>query len=196
MRSKRGIVLVVGLVLWLGALGTSFAGTSDDPVWVWSGEGVYVDVSFSLTDGSMFGFVNSAGQYTTLLDSDYNVATISVSLDEGTYFASYTKEDKIPTYNTDTLELEYSPEQSDSVALGASSNIWFKFSNPDGTWSSSYELIDNGGGAYALTYGSATVQVSTYGNISPSTVPIPASAILLGSSILGLFGLSSRKKKA
>jgi hypothetical protein len=49
---------------------------------------------------------------------------------------------------------------------------------------------------YTVSHGNTTVNVGGNAIASVSAVPIPGSALLLGSSLLGLVGISSRKKRA
>nr|WP_321466972.1 hypothetical protein [uncultured Desulfobulbus sp.] len=184
MKKKFSTMIFAGMLIGCSfnvALANVDLGTN---YWIWEGTGFT----------STFRLSNSAGVNFTLVStvdsSEY------LTFYNGTSYAGITV-----AKNNDSSSLTYGhyfvDNITDSLAaidIGTKDEFYFEF---DG--SNYYNIeTDDGHTLYTLTSSSGTMEVfvGNAGNITPSAVPVPSSALLLGSSVLGLVGLGSRRKKA
>lgn len=84
---------------------------------------------------------------------------------------------------------------SDYVDLGTSLNFGFVFVQ-NGNIYDMYTVGTNTGNGWTVTKDTQSFIVSGNGVASASPVPIPGAAVLLGSGVIGLVGIGSRKKRA
>ncbi len=98
------------------------------------------------------------------------------------------------TYNSTTSTyqmLEFGTDQL-IIDLGESDTFYFYFEDSAGTKTYLYDVQNASENAWILASGGAGV----YGaDIAPDVVPIPPSALLLGSGVVGLIGFGLRRRR-
>lgn len=169
----------------------SGSGSVPGPEYVWAATGgdeseLY---SYSLTlksdrkkgnSFSMFSWANPAEQMLLVAPQEgviYN--PVMISLNAGQYVA------------TDDSGFE--------INLGETPQFGFSFSQDnDGTVSTylTYALTKVSEASWGLMNLETGMAISVQGDVAPSSVPLPGSVLLFGSSLLGLLGIGSRKNKA
>ena len=82
-------------------------------------------------------------------------------------------------------------ENAQSLYLGSSLEFGFFFKDGEGSSYFEYDLQVGTGDSYILSHNDINIEVLTH-DIQP--VPIPASALLLGSGIVGLIGFGKSKR--
>jgi len=196
MKSRKNVLLIVGMVL-LGmvSVAPAIGAPSAESLYVWNGIGkstasetLSVNVeTYSIPSGYTFGLTKADGSgYVPLIQYDAQSTLINITLNSANeYVATAT------TAGT----------QVGTLVLGSSSNFGFAFSSGPNTYDRTYEtlsLTSNPAGKsyWQLSDSTTGMQVTLLTAAQPSAVPIPGSAFLLGSGVIGLLGIGSRKKKA
>lgn len=185
MERKCSLFVAGFLLLGMAVVGNVNAAVSE---WVWSGTGLTIEssVDFINNDSYTFG-ITTVGDTNfangiTLLSSSLYTSTISIS-PVNTGFEAAIMSMGENTIQLNTLDLP-------------TSEFVFYFDDGVDSPTTTYDLVEISGG-YTLTSTDDEVSVTVLSNgVTPSAVPIPGSVLLLGSSLLGLLGIGSRRNKA
>jgi len=181
MRCKSVVMLLMGLLFYgMAAANSSIAAEIGTGTWLWEGLGndIAYDVSIETIASNSFWLTNSSGTaLRELIDSDTYAAKFTIIQSDGSYYAQFAS-------------------ANDRVLLGNDDKFGFTFSGENG-YSSIYTLSSylDRANQYVLTGLNGSMEILLKTSAQPSAVPIPGAAVLLGSSLLGLVGLGSRKKK-
>lgn len=189
---KGKLTLTLLAIMLLGAISNSGAYASvSGPEYVWTATGgdeseLY---SYSLTlksdrklgnSFSMFSWANPADQMVLVAPQEgviYN--PVRISLNAGQYVAS--------------------DDSGFEINLGKTPQFGFSFSQDNGDTVSTYlnyALMQVFEASWGLMNPETGMAISVQGDVAPSSVPLPGSVLLFGSSLLGLLGIGSRKNKA
>lgn len=187
---KGKLTLTLLAFMLLGAVSSSGAYASV-PEYVWTatgGDGSEL-YSYSLTlkadrkagnSFSMFSWANPAESMFLVAPQEgviYN--PVMISLNAGQYMAS--------------------DDNGGEINLGGKPQFGFSFSQDNGDTVSTYlnyALMSVADASWGLMNPETGMAVSVQGDVAPSSVPLPGSVLLFGSSLLGLLGIGSRKNKA
>jgi hypothetical protein len=193
MRRKCGLFIVSLLlsgIMFGGVAGAAILGVNEAQTgtWVWSGVGTSISFSGDMEPNYTFG-ISSVGNYSnsiTLLPSTTFISPITVA-NTGT--------------NESGDDIYSATVGTQSIELGTTAEFELFFTNPDLSNTSTYNVLNSDGDVYFIRYGEGedamhVTLANTLGELNANAVPIPGSVLLLGSSLLGLLGIGSRRNKA
>jgi hypothetical protein len=155
-----------------------------DQEWNWQGNGTSLELNVT---NNNFSFVIGNGIVSPIPVFDYTLPITTFNTTGGFVTISG---------NTATVKSLLGVETG-SVDLSATSGK-FKFAFSNGSTDYTYDIYSLSDKSYKLVgdNGEIVLVTASCGTLTPSPVPVPGSALLLGSSLLGLVGISSRRKKA
>lgn len=210
---RRGGLLVAVMAVLVGFFSAGSVqacdGTCEDRGthdWVWKAAEAMATLEDIIVTASQAGsgfYISSfglEGTPVTLIGTNAEGGTIlsdKLKLRETTTGSYYLQ---IDSYSSAESQNGTTYVSTSNVALGADLKFIFGFSAnvPSTQFDTIYNICQyNDNGHFKLYDADTLIDIDFKGaNYTPSAVPVPSSALLLGSSILGLAGFGSRRKKA
>jgi hypothetical protein len=184
MSRKMGMFWMIGVLL-LGMVNAVWADVSytdlGTKAWIWEGTGTglaFEKTTFAANDSF---WITSTENSNTLkiLDNVTDMNSIDIYKDGNKYYAAITDD-----------------HTATQIELGTAAKFYFTFKQGSNS-SNMYDLVAaSNGKQWKLIQGdyTLTTQLGSCCGIHPT--PVPGSALLLGSSLIGLVGIGSRRKKA
>jgi hypothetical protein len=182
-------------MLWMTSIflfGMVTAASAVESEWLWQGTGTAFEFNLQYdptSEGTDSFWITSTNKNDTI-----NRLLLLTETSKGTSVKIY-KDNPSNHFYADNTKDGLGP-----IDLGANPQFYFSFAqgdDPNIVFSYMYNLVQDDDMYYLSKSGNKIeVGVGSCCGISPSPVPIPGSALLLGSSLLGLVGIGSRRKKA